>query len=80
VRDRYDSLAKASALQLPTLIVHGTQDEVIPFAMGERLSRTLTNARFIPIEGGHHNDLFLLAEDTILEAIAAFSKRFAHAP
>jgi alpha-beta hydrolase superfamily lysophospholipase len=80
VRDRYDSLAKASALQLPTLIVHGTQDEVIPFAMGERLSKTLTNARFIPIEGGHHNDLFLLAEDTILEAIAAFSKRFAHAP
>jgi fermentation-respiration switch protein FrsA (DUF1100 family) len=79
-RDRYDSLAKAGALQLPTLILHGTQDEVIPFAMGKRLSETLANARFIPIEGGHHNDLFLLAEDRILNETTRFANQVAQSP
>lgn len=80
VRDRYDSLSKAATLKLPALIFHGTQDEVIPFTMGERIAKALPQAQFIPIEGGHHNDLFLLADDTILDTIAALSRRVAQAP
>ena len=56
--DRYDSLGLAPRVGLPALVIHGTVDEVIPFALGKRLSGALPGARFVPIEGAGHNDLW----------------------
>jgi fermentation-respiration switch protein FrsA (DUF1100 family) len=39
------------------LIVHGTDDEVVPFDLGEQLSKTLPNATLLRVDGGHHNDV-----------------------
>jgi acetyl esterase/lipase len=43
----------------PFLIVHGTQDETVPFASAEGFARKLRDAgadvTFQPVEGGHHN-------------------------
>lgn len=45
-------------VESPVLILHGTADEVIPFADGERLLfHVRTPASFHAIEGGRHNDL-----------------------
>ncbi|WP_370088604.1 alpha/beta hydrolase [Ekhidna sp.] len=45
-------------VETPIYIFHGDQDEIVPFASGKRLYETLgENAKFITIEGGHHNDL-----------------------
>jgi acetyl esterase/lipase len=50
----------------PFLIVHGTNDETVPFEQGQRLYETLlaagVNATFVPIPGGYHN----LREDPTL--------------
>jgi hypothetical protein len=44
----------------PVVIFHGREDEVVPFAMGERLRAYVTApVTFIAIEGGGHNDLAL---------------------
>ncbi len=59
IRDRYDSLAKAANVSVPTLVVHGDRDEVIPYAMGVELSRAIAGARLLTVEGGGHNDLYL---------------------
>ena len=59
LRDRFDTAALAPALKLPTLIVHGSNDEVIPSSMGRRLSEQIAGARLIWVEGGMHNDLFV---------------------
>ena len=40
VGDRYDSLSKAGRVKIPTVIVHGTDDELVPYAMGVALSRS----------------------------------------
>ena len=53
------SLAKAPRVALPTLLLHGTDDGVVPYAMGARLAKALPRARLITVPGGHHNDLFL---------------------
>jgi fermentation-respiration switch protein FrsA (DUF1100 family) len=58
VRDRYDSAKKAKSVGHPTLVIHGTDDEVIPARMGESLANTFAHATFFPVPGGHHNDLF----------------------
>ncbi|HVX45163.1 MAG TPA: alpha/beta hydrolase [Mycobacteriales bacterium] len=43
----------------PFLIIHGTDDETVPFEQGQRLHHALQHAgadsTFVPVHGGHHN-------------------------
>jgi uncharacterized protein len=57
VRDRFDNAAKAPALRLPALVLHGTEDEVVPVDMGQQLARLLPQATLHLVEGAWHNDL-----------------------
>lgn len=57
MRDRFDSASKAAGVKQPTLIIHGTSDEVVPFELGEQLSRLLPHATLLRIEAGRHNDV-----------------------
>lgn len=43
---------------LPTLIIHGTADNFVPYSMGEKLFENCTakNKAFLAIEGGGHDD------------------------
>jgi uncharacterized protein len=43
----------------PLLILHGDQDEIVPFAAGRRVFERAPSVkkRFVAIEGAHHNDL-----------------------
>ena len=71
VRDRFESADKAASVTFPTLILHGTQDEVIPFWMGERLSHVFPHARFVRLEGAGHD--IPLRED-VAQAIIEFAR------
>jgi pimeloyl-ACP methyl ester carboxylesterase len=42
----------------PVLVVHGTEDEAAPYAMGAALARRAPNAELLTIEGGRHVSLF----------------------
>ena len=68
IGDRFDSLAAAPSLHLPTVVVHGTDDEVIPFAMGERIAAAIPGARFERVAGGRHMDCFLV-ETSLLSRV-----------
>jgi uncharacterized protein len=57
VADRFDSLAKLPGLKIPAVILHGTRDEVVPFAMGEALARAGPRARLVALRGRGHNDI-----------------------
>ena len=74
VRHRFDTLSKAPAIAMPVLVIHGTEDEVVPFAMGERLARTFPNARLVAVAGGGHNDLLSLRAVEIRAVLAEFLK------
>ena len=56
--DRFDSLAKAPTIALPTLVVHGQNDDVIPVELGERLSQAFPHATFLKISDGRHDNLY----------------------
>jgi pimeloyl-ACP methyl ester carboxylesterase len=57
--NRYDSLAKMKKVTSPTLIIHGSKDEVIPFSHGVALSlATDAEVHFLRLEGAGHNDVF----------------------
>lgn len=55
---RFDTLAKVAELRMPVLVSHGTNDRIVPFAMGERLYEAVrAPKRFIRVEGGSHHNL-----------------------
>lgn len=60
MRHHFDTVGKAKAIAIPTLVVHGDADEVIPFAMGEAVAKAIAGAKFVRVAGAHHNDLLSL--------------------
>jgi hypothetical protein len=71
--DRFDSLARVPGLSVPILVAHGEQDELVPFALGERLfAAAHPPRRFFPVAGAHHNDVF--DSPALLDAIAGFAR------
>ncbi len=74
IGDRFDTAAKASELTLPTLILHGDADPVVPYDMGVALSDALPNAELITVPGGSHNDIFVLQGQLLLQRIERHAK------
>lgn len=73
MRTRYDSLAKIEKVNAPLLLLHGTEDDVVPFEMGRRLYAAAGGAkRFHPIEGAGHNDVSLIDVRGYHEAVRRF--------
>lgn len=71
VADHFDTLSKARSIAVPTLVIHGDADEIVPFHMGERLVAAIPGARLLRIAGGRHGDLLQRAHASLLEAIAS---------
>jgi uncharacterized protein len=63
VPDRFETLAKARAIDVPAIVIHGDADEVVPFWMGERVASALQKARFFGVRGGGHGDGDLFTRD-----------------
>jgi pimeloyl-ACP methyl ester carboxylesterase len=80
IPDRFDTLAKAAAIHIPTLVVHGDRDDVIPFAQGQAVATAIAGARFVPIAGAMHGDIYGRGGDALMEQIVAHcgSSRGAH--
>ena len=74
VGKRFDSLARIGTLSVPVFVAHGDRDEIVPFALGERLFAAAREPKhFVRIPGGHHNDV--LASARLLDTIAEFAGR-----
>jgi fermentation-respiration switch protein FrsA (DUF1100 family) len=66
-----DPVAALAAVRVPLLIVHGTADEVIPFAHGEQLAAAAPQAKFIRVDGARHMESLTRADvqRRVLEAM-----------
>ena len=77
--DTYDSVAAARELQCPVLMLHGTDDTVIPIEHGRRLAATFGGrARFVEVPRTGHNDL--LGRPEVWTELERFLKAPAEAP
>lgn len=59
VRDTLDNENLVPLLDLPTLIIHGDRDEIIPIDQGRALARKFKagTCHFLEVTGGGHNDI-----------------------
>ncbi|MHC5544126.1 alpha/beta hydrolase, partial [Singulisphaera rosea] len=73
LRHRFDNLSKIPNIHCPMLIGHGRRDELIPYAMFERLTSAAKapTMRFT-VEGAGHNDFFAVGGEKVLRAIRSF--------
>ena len=55
VRDRFDTLAALRQYEGPMLIIHGTQDEVVPVSHARELAQAAENSRLVIYEDMTHN-------------------------
>jgi len=65
--DRFPNIDYASNIRCPVLIVHGTQDEVVPFWHGQELFLRVPQpwrAKPFWVEGAGHNNIEALLRPT----------------
>jgi pimeloyl-ACP methyl ester carboxylesterase len=70
-------VADVEAISLPTLIIHGTTDAVVPYANAQFLARTIPQASLVTVEGGGHLCI-ATHRDTVIPAMESFLHQ--HAP
>ena len=72
--DQFENLRKLPRVKCPVLVMHGTADEVIPFAHGEKLFAAAPGAKsHLWIEGARHNDFVAVAGERYWTALREFA-------
>jgi len=72
-KSRFDSITKIAKVRAPVMVLHGTRDELIPFAMGEKLFRAAREPKqLVPVQGAGHNDVLLVGGTRYVETLREF--------
>jgi abhydrolase domain-containing protein 17 len=71
--DKFPNLRHVKQASCPTLIMHGTHDEIIPFWHGEKLYENAPEPKMkLWIEGARHNDYAYVAGEDYFETVKRF--------
>ncbi|MFQ5482832.1 MAG: alpha/beta hydrolase [Nitrospinaceae bacterium] len=69
----FDSEEKVRRLAVPKLFLHGTEDEVVPYALGKKLFAAASPPKtFYDIPGAGHNDTYVTGGTGYLQALDRF--------
>lgn len=70
---RYDTLSKMSLIKSPVLVVHGEQDEIVPFSMARELYDAAGEPRrFHAVRGAGHNNVYERGGAAYFNALKVF--------
>ncbi len=73
MRTKFDNLSKVAGISCPKLFIHGREDEVVPFSMGERLFAAAAEPKeFAWFDGAGHNDLWAIREQEYFSHLSSF--------
>lgn len=73
--DKFNSLRSIRNVKCPVLVMHGREDEIIPFWHGEKLYATASAPKMnLWIDGARHNDYAYIAGDAYLDTFQRFVK------
>ena len=68
---RQEQVAPAAKLRVPTIVLHGKRDSVLPYAAATELASTIPDAKLVTLENSGHS-LFFTHHDVVNNAIAEF--------
>ena len=71
----YNALGKIPHVEVSKLIIHGENDEIVPFSMGQSLFEAAKMHKyFYPLKKAGHNDTYVEGGEEYFRIIAAFAK------
>jgi fermentation-respiration switch protein FrsA (DUF1100 family) len=71
MRDRFDNLGTIPQVHAPVLVLHATDDRIIPFAQGEALAKAAPDGRLVRFAGyGHQLQFTTPAQDAAIAWLA----------
>ena len=69
----YDNLGKIAQVKAPVLIIHGSDDEIIPVDMGRRVFAAANPPKDLYIiPGAHHNDIYEVGGSDYFQRLKSF--------
>jgi len=75
IKSRFDSERKIRSISVPVLVVHGTEDSVVPLALGKKLFEAArTPKEFYEIPGADHNNTFMVGGEEYQRRIRGFAE------
>ena len=73
LRTKYDTLSKIGDIKVPTLIMHGDKDELVPIEHGKILYEKANDPKeFYTIPGAMHNDTHIVGAEEYFDVIRDF--------
>jgi fermentation-respiration switch protein FrsA (DUF1100 family) len=71
----YNNLEKVPHLRVPKLVIHGEEDEIVPFLMGQKLFEVAAAPKFFyPVPNAGHNDVSLVGGERYFDVFAEFAR------
>lgn len=82
IPERFNNLKRIAKVKCPIFISHGTEDEIVPFAMAKAL-RAKAKAKgiavsFLPIPRAKHNEFFEVGGEQLREGVTNFIANLPH--
>lgn len=75
LQTRYDTMEKVRRVKTPLLVLHGDQDNTVPFAQGKRVFEVASQPKkFHRIVGASHNDTFIVGGEKYFAVLREFIK------
>lgn len=72
--EKFPNIRHIDNIDCPLLLLHGTDDTIIPFSHSEELLAAANSPKqLIPIEGADHNDILWVGKETYLQSIQTFA-------
>jgi pimeloyl-ACP methyl ester carboxylesterase len=68
LQDKYPLLERVSAVDVPTVVLLGTADSVVPPAQSREVA-TAARAKLVEIDGADHNDAVLCSGPQVIDAV-----------
>lgn len=75
--DKFANLRKIKQLQQPLLMIHGTNDTIIPFWHAQKLyGNAVSKKKFYVVKNAGHNDIVNVAGEEYWETISDFVRQY----
>jgi fermentation-respiration switch protein FrsA (DUF1100 family) len=73
LQSRYPLVARLKDIHVPILVIHGDQDEIVPFELGKQVFEAAPEPKsFYVVEGAHHNDLYQVGGKPYFQRLRRF--------
>jgi len=78
---QFDNLAKIASVSCPIFMAHGTQDQLVPLDMLDRLAKAAkSKVTIVRVDGAGHNDIFQHGGDVLHQRFQTFVDGLAEVP